>query len=105
MANAQNSNTFYVDTSSGAGTATSYLTGRQTCTGIMGFGNAATDTVKIYDKDSASVAVGALKLSLIWATAKDAIYYDFSMAPIVFPNGVWVTITGSPQVTLILKGQ
>jgi hypothetical protein len=102
MANVYNSNTFYVDTSSDSGTAASYVDKRVGIVGLSFFMNATTDTIKIYDKSASSAAAGSLKLSIMSATAKDSVYWDMSGAPMMCPNGVWVTITGSPQLTLTL---
>jgi hypothetical protein len=104
MANVRNGNTFYIDSSSSAGTAASFLSDKNIkVTGIIMFSGTATDTVKIYDKSASSDAAGSLKISLMSGTAKDAHQFRFADAPIVFPNGIWVTISGTPEVTLILQ--
>lgn len=104
MANVLNGNTFYINESSDSGTGESYIDKKGVkVIGILAFSDATTDTIKIYDKASGSAAAGALKLSLDFATAKDEHHFDLSGTPILFPNGIWVALTGSPEITLIIQ--
>jgi hypothetical protein len=58
LANARNGNTFYVDASSGSGTASSYIDSKNTLVvGIFATASADTDVVLVSDKAAASAAV------------------------------------------------
>lgn len=111
MANVRNGNTWYVDTTSDSSTASTYVKQRNVkVLGFTAFVNATTDTIVISDLASSAYdasptyAVGGKKFALDLATAKNQYREDWSNAPIVFPNGIWVTLTGSPQITFILDG-
>jgi hypothetical protein len=105
VANVRNGNTFYVDTSSDSGTATSYIDARGTrVLGIIADPAANTDAVAIFDKASGSAAAGSKKLNIEFDTAKHLIHINLADTPLLFPNGLWVTLTGSPKVTFILDG-
>jgi hypothetical protein len=102
MANLTNANTLVCDADSSSGTAGSYVKGRCELYHVVTFSDAVTDTVKIYDMaQDGTTAIGNLKLSLIYATAKDVKHHDFSGAPLIFPNGIWVDVGGSPVATLV----
>lgn len=107
MANNRNANTFYVDTSSAGATATSYVQERNIkLVGIVFHAAAATDVLLVSDMaTNGTAAVGATKVKLVAATAGDSKQIRLADAPIVFPNGVWVTLTGTPVATLILSQQ
>lgn len=105
MANVRNGNTFYVDTSSDSGTAASYIDEKNVkLVGLFADVNATTDTITISDKSASAASAGSTKLYVDFATAKEVHYFSLADNPIVFPNGVWVTLTGSPKLTLILQG-
>lgn len=99
MANVRNGNTFYVDATSSA--SGSYITDKNVkLVGGWYHVAATTDSITIYDL-SAVPGAGNQKLVLKAGTTADSrpIRLDF---PIVFPNGMWVVISGSPSATLVL---
>ena len=109
MANVWNGNTWKVDTTSSSGAATSYLKKRNVkVLSLTVRVDATTDTVKIYDLNktaydsSPSYALGDLKFDWLFATAKDEYFFDFSRAPVVFPNGIWVAISGADNITFVI---
>lgn len=107
MANTRNSNSFYVDASSGASTPGSYVKERNIkLVGVVFHAGATTDALVLADMATdGSTAVGTTKLKLVAATAGQMNQVRLADAPIVFPNGVWVTVTGTPVATLILSQQ
>jgi len=107
MANVRSVNTWFVDSSSAAATSSSFISEKNLkLIGIIYFVNTAnTDFIDLYDKDPASNAAGVKKLSLTSATATDTKQIRLESTPILFPNGVWATLTGAPQATLIFAAQ
>jgi hypothetical protein len=104
VANVRSANTWFVDTTSDSGTASTYVSGRCTLLGVIWYTAAAADTLKLFDKSAASAAAGSQKLQLRAATALNAQYINLSDSPITFPNGVWVTLTTGAYATLIFDG-
>ena len=104
MANVRNGNTYYVDTSSASGTASSFLTDRPIrITGVF-FKVAATgDALVVYDKAAGSNAAGSQKVLLVTDVAGRTEYTSFAETPIICPNGLWLGLTGSPVATFILS--
>jgi hypothetical protein len=95
MANVQNSNSFYVD-------STGLLSDKPNIrvSGIIFTPNAANDAITLIDGTG-----GSTKLKIQGATAKNTVLIDFHMAPIVFPNGIFVSaITASAVATIITTG-
>jgi hypothetical protein len=107
MANARNGNTFYVDSSSSSTTSASFISDKSLkLIGIIYHVDTAnTDILDLYDKDPVNAAAGVKKLSLISSTAKNTQQIRLENTPLVFPNGVWVTLTGTPSATLIFTTQ
>lgn len=107
MANNRNSNSFFVDASSSSGTATSFVKERNIkLVGVIFHVAANTDVLLVSDMATdGSTAVGATKLKLMANTTGDDKQMRLADAPIVFPNGIWLTLTGSPVATLILSQQ
>lgn len=106
MANVRNGNTFFVDASSSAATAASFLSDKAVIlTGIIAYGSATTDVALISDKSASSDAVGTTKIKLAFDAANRVQFIDLSNCPIGFPNGVWLTLTGSPVLTLLVQTQ
>lgn len=100
--NIRGNNSWFVTVSSSSGDTTSFLSDKSLkLIGIFFYSNATTDVIDIYDKNASSSAAGNKKISLMAGTAKDSRQIRLADAPIVFPNGVWVTLTGSPIATLI----
>ncbi len=106
MANVRSGNTFFVDTTSDSGTASSYIDEKNMLLlGVLAYGAVDTNVVLISDKAAASAAVGSSKLKLTFDTALRPQFIDLADTPVVFPNGIWLTLTGSPVLTLILQSQ
>lgn len=102
MANIRSANSWYVDTSSSSGDSTSYISEKNLkLIGIIYSVDANTDVIDIFDKNSGSAGAGLQKLSLMAATPNDTKQHRLPLEGIVFPNGVWVTLTGAPKATLI----
>lgn len=94
MANVQNSNSFYIDST---GALTTQPNTRVSA--ILFTANAANDVLTLTDGSG-----GAIKLKLQHATAKDSRLYAL-YKPIVFPNGVYVSVlTASATATIITEG-
>jgi hypothetical protein len=91
-----NSNSIYVDTTGDiANTANSRLMA------IIFTPDAANDQLILEDQTTTN-----LKLRIRASVAKNSVYYDFSSAPIVFPNGINIdTITSGAVATLIYRRQ
>jgi hypothetical protein len=92
VANVQNSNSVYVDT-------TGSLTTIPTKVHYIIFTpDAANDQLILKNEDNS----GSIKISLRGATAKTSMIFDFSACPIHFPQGVYVsTITSGATATLV----
>lgn len=94
MANVENANTIYVDST---GTLTSEKNVKLAY--ILYTSSAGGDTLTLRDKDGS----GALKLTVRNNIATDSTIYDFSLRPVVFPNGIHVsTISAGSTATLVL---
>lgn len=103
MANVRNGNTFFVDTDSSAGTATSFIAEKNIrIAHVIASASAGSDEVKIYDKHPTTNAVGQLKLHLKFDAVK-FYHLDISSHHIVCPNGIWVDITGSVVVSIVTQ--
>jgi hypothetical protein len=103
MANVRNANTWWVDESSASGTTTSFISESNIkIVGLLLTSAADTDALAIFDRNAGGASVGAQKM-LLQAPAKDTKYIDFSARPIICPNGIWVTLTGTPKASLILS--
>lgn len=95
MANVENNNTFYVDST---GSLTSDKNVKVSA--IIYTASAANSTITFKDADTS----GALKMTLK-ALANETIYIDFQDKAIVFPNGIYISaITASSAATLVIKG-
>lgn len=104
MANTRNGNTWWADTSSAGATASSFISERNLkIVGIAVTASAVSDVVEVFDKAAASDAAGAKKLTIKLATAGKTETLDFSERALVCPNGLWLTLTGTPVVTFILS--
>lgn len=102
MANVRNGNTWYVDTSSASTDTSSFLSERNLkLIGFLFHCDLTTDEIIVYDKSPTSSAAGSFKFIAQHSNAKDVLQLRLADCPIVFPNGVWVTLTGTPQVTMI----
>jgi hypothetical protein len=106
VANVRSANTFWVDTSSSSGDMNSFINQKGArVIGIHFQADAATDSITLFDLGSDSASAGAKKLKLQSATAKNSTQERYADAPLVFPNGIWVTVTGAPSATIILANQ
>lgn len=108
MANVRSANTFFIDTSSSSSTPGSFITERNLkLVGILlTVGTAGSDILNVYDLDSVTRnSSGQLKLELKSDTGNDTRQFRLADAPIVFPNGVWVAVTGAAKATLIFTQQ
>lgn len=95
MANVQNGNSAYVD-------STGQLTEGRTLLSAIVFTPAAADDQLILKDDDTN---GSLKIAIQAATAKQTVIIDLSNTPLLFPNGVYVsTITSGAIATLISGG-
>lgn len=106
MANVRNGNTFYVDSTSSGGTATSFINEKQIKVSYIFFTtDNANDAFTINDLNpSTGNTAGDLKITGKEATADDSVWYDFSTSPMVFPNGIWIsTLTAGSRLTLVLS--
>lgn len=105
MANIRSSNTFYVDANSAAGTASSFISEQNIkLVGIIYSVGAAGDSIDLYDNlGPGNAGQGPHKLRLKSSVAGASTQLRLAEAPIVFPNGIWVVISGTPQSTLILS--
>lgn len=92
MANAQNSNSFYIDSTGSLTT----IKNQRVCS-ITFTAAAADDTIVLKDTDTS----GALKIKVQAATAKQTFQIPFD-PPIVFPGGIYVsTITAGAIATIV----
>jgi hypothetical protein len=106
VGNARSANTFWVESTSSSGDVNSFL--NQKGVRVIGVSyqvDATTDSITLYDLGSNSASAGTKKLKLISATAKDSKQERFADAPLIFPNGLWVVVSGAPTATLILANQ
>lgn len=95
MANVQNSNSFYAD-------STGLLTNspNQRVSAILFTANASNDAITLTDGSG-----GATKLTVKAAVAKETKLIDLHLAPIIFPNGIYVSaISSSATATIITTG-
>lgn len=97
MANAYQSGSIFVDTT-GALTAVKNLR----VSYILYTPDTANDQIIFYDGSSASDPV---KLKLRHLSAKDTEVFDFSRRPLVFANGIYVTVPSNGTATLILTSE
>lgn len=95
MANEQNSNSFYVDST---GSLTTVPNTR--VANIIFTANAGNDAITLTDGSG-----GAVKLTIKAATAKETKQLIFWDSPIVFPNGIYVSaLSTSATATIVTKG-
>lgn len=95
MANAQNSNSFYIDST---GSLTTKANTRVSA--IIFTPDSANDQLILKDTDNS----GSIKISLRGATGKQSFQIDF-FTPIVFPGGMYVsTLTSNATATIITTG-
>lgn len=64
--------------------------------------DAANDSLLLYDSASTT---SNLKITIKGATAKHTVYFDFSSAPIVFQNGIYVDIATNGTAVLVLTNK
>lgn len=106
MANARSGNTYWVDTTSSSGDSSSFLSIKGLAlVGVVYQVAATTDVLTVSDLGSDGASAGATKFKLKAGTANDSRQQRLADAPVVFPNGVWFTLTGSPTATLIFAVQ
>ncbi len=105
MANAFSGNSYFVDTSSSSGDATSFQVGRGLLVGVVFTAAANTDVITIFDLGSDNASAGIKKLSIKASTAGSTQLFRLGDNPILFTNGAWITLTGSPTATLIIRIQ
>jgi hypothetical protein len=95
MANVRNSNTIHVD-ATGAITGSTEINVKVAY--ILFTPSAAEDNLVLKDDDNS----GDIKFDIRAATAKDTMLFDFSYAPVLFPNGIYVsTLSAGAKATLI----
>jgi hypothetical protein len=101
---ASSGNTFYITTTSSAGTSSTYLKDKDVqISQIILTPNAANDYIDIYDMEPAAVAVGSAKIK-VKAESNGSKIVDLSNAPIRFANGIWVaTLSTDAVCTIILN--
>lgn len=99
-------NTFYVTTTSSAGTDSTYVRDRNIqVTQVILTPNAAGDVIEIADMEAASVAVGSAKLK-IKAEANGTKVIDLADSPVRFANGIWISsLSASAVCTLVFNKQ
>ena len=107
MANVRNGNTWYVDTSSASTSSASFISEKnlKLIGVIYHVATANTDAIELFDKNSTDNAAGVKKLTIKAAVATSTQQLRLESTPIVFSNGVWVTLTGAPIATLIFTTQ
>lgn len=94
MANVQNSNSFYVDSTGSLTTAPNIRVST-----VLFTANAANDAMTLTDGSG-----GAVKMTIKASTAKDTKWFQFK-SPIIFPNGVFVSaITANATATIVTSG-
>ena len=103
MANQRSSNSWFVDTSSTTDANTYIGDSNLKLVGFIYTVANTTDVIDVYNKANGSAAQGSLKLRIKAATAGETKQVRLEECPIVFPNGIWVTLTGSPTATLIFQ--
>ncbi len=92
MANAPNSNSCYVDTTGALSTIPTKVSA------ILFTPDSANDQLILKNADGS----GVIKISLRSAVAKTTMHFDFSLVPVHFPQGVYVsTITSGATATII----
>lgn len=101
MANVRNANTFYVD--SAAADTDPGTTGNLAVKNIRLVALTISATGGNSDLILKDVTTGATKLDVREATNGETDYYDFSNAPIVFPNGIAPTTVSNVVATLIIQ--
>lgn len=105
MANIRSGNTWYVDSSSNSTDSTSYVDVKNLkLIGII-YTLGATDKIELFDKNPSSTSAGSKKFSIISGTANDTRQLKMAESPVLFTNGMWVTLTGTPTATLIFALQ
>lgn len=96
MANAFQSGSIYIDTTG------SLTTKPVKVAYILYTPDTANDTIVFRDGSTGS---DPIKLSLRHLNAKDTEVFDFSRRPLVFANGVYVTVPTNGTATLILTSE
>lgn len=104
MANAQNGNSFYVDSVSAATAPNSFIAKKQVgVASIVWNPNVAGDALTLCDLNpSDGKSAGIQKLIVMGGTAKNSVFLNFYDYPIMFPNGLWVSAvaaSGSATIT------
>jgi hypothetical protein len=106
MANALNGNTYYVDTVS-SGAASCLESKDVKVIGIFYHAESANQHFVLNDIASVSGSnaptVGTKKLKTGTSSAHEQFFMDLSECPIRFPNGIWISVLDSGDLTLILK--
>ena len=104
MANVLNSNSWYIDTASSAGTASTFLAEDNIqVTHIVFCSKLAADSIVLADKSATAAAAGSTKMKIVADAAEQTVYIDLADHPLVFPNGVWV-VSLSPNAVCTLVG-
>ena len=104
---ARNGNTFYASAASSSNTDTYVAVKGARVHDIVFMPNDAGDAVTISDMASnGSIGAGATKVVLRAAVAKDTQHFRFTEAPMVFPNGIWISsMDADCHLTLILTDE
>lgn len=105
LTNLRSVNSWFVQVSSAASDTNSYInTGNLKLVAIIYTMSATTDSITINDLSTATAATAGVQKFLIkGSTAGNTSQLRLENSPVVFANGAWVTLTGSPTATLIFQ--
>ena len=104
MANVLNGNTFYIDTTSAAGTTTSYVDSKDILVESYIVSATSNGSIILYDlkKENGAFVAGDIKMKLS-ATAYSTNAFFMDGCPVKFPNGIWADTDAGVVATLVIK--
>lgn len=105
MANVRSGNSFYVDSASAGATPASFINLPQLkVASIMLTGAGAGDTITLADLNSSTLnSAGSTKLTIKVPAANDTKFINLFDYPMVFANGLWVSvITAGATATIVI---